>query len=239
MANATCANCEQAVADAPFCSNCGQRMQMVPLRFRDLAQAAWNSLSSFEGPVFTTIQGLLLEPGRVARRWIDGKRTRYVHPVKFLFLVSLIIALSYEPLMALRQSLHVAGSPMYTVGLEGISPMFSLFGIVLPIPFALLAALLSRLLGVQLRWVEWYVLGAYATGMGALLQLVFKVLALPLPATWSGWLALAEFALPIALLIYGASHLVAASRRWRAVLIAIIVPVAIWFSVASFVTLLS
>jgi len=228
MPTATCANCEQDVAVAVFCSQCGQRLQLVPLRFRDILKATWSSLTSFDGPVFATLKGLLLEPGRVARGWIDGKRTRYLHPVKFLFLVSLIIALSYEPLMAMRKSMEVTGSAVHTVGLEGIAPMFSLFGIVLPIPFAVLAAVFGRLLRVQLGWVEWYVLGAYATGMGALLQLVFKLCALPLPATWSDWLAAAEFGLPLALLIYGASHLAPAERRWRAVMVAVIVPAVLW-----------
>ena len=80
-------------------------------RFREIVAATWSSLSSLEGPAFRTMKGLLLEPGRVARRWIDGKRTVYLHPVKFLFLVSVIIALSYEPLMVWRHSMQVSGSP--------------------------------------------------------------------------------------------------------------------------------
>lgn len=236
---AICANCEQTVESAAFCPSCGQRTRLVPLRFREIVAATWSSLSSLEGPAFRTMKGLLLEPGHVARRWIGGKRTVYLHPVKFLFLVSLIIALSYEPLMVLRHSMQVAGSPMYTVGLEGISPMFSLFGIVLPVPFALLAAVLSRGARVELSWLEWYVLGAYATGMGALLQMVFKLLALPLPPAWNGWLAVAEFALPILLCVYGAGQLAAAERRWRAVAIAVVVPAVLWFAVAVCVTLIS
>lgn len=227
-----CPNCEAAVAPASFCSACGQRLGILPLRLRQIVAETWSNLSSFEGPTLRTMRGLTLGPGKVARAWIDGRRTHYLHPVKFLFVVSLIIALSYEPLMALRHSMQVAGSPIYTVGLEGISPIFSLFAIVLPLPFALVMTLLGRPLRLARPWLEWYVLGAYATGFGALLQLLFKVLALPLPPTWNGWLAVAEFALPMAIAAWGAYHLVARNRRWQAVLVATVTPTLLWCGTA-------
>ena len=233
----TCPNCEASVASSRFCCECGQRLAIPPLRLRQIVAETWSNLSSLEGPTLTTMRGLLTGPGRVARAWIDGRRTKFINPVKFLFLVSLIIALSYAPLMSFRQSLQVPGSALYTVGLEGISPMFSLFAIALPLPFALVATLLGRPLRIALPWLDWYVLGAYATGIGALLQLLLKVIALPLPPNWSGWLAVAEFALPVIMSAWGSFDLVARNRRWQAVLLAIVTPTLIWFGTALVVTL--
>ena len=210
----------QTEPDAPrFCSACGQRQQLTPLATREILATTLRNLSSFDGPVLRTLRDLLRGPGRVARAWIDGKRTSYIHPVSFLFVISLVIALSYEPLMDLRHSQHQPGTAIYTVGLEGIAPMFSLFGIALPLPVAWAIATLGRLAKLERPWLEWYVLGAYATGLGALLQLVFKLACLPLPTAWSGWLSLAEFLLPMMLLVWGAYHLVRPSRRWHAVVV--------------------
>ncbi|MFT4514606.1 MAG: hypothetical protein ACI89X_000700 [Planctomycetota bacterium] len=149
----------------------------------------------------------------------------------------MIIALSYEPLMAAREAVKVIGSPVYTVGLEGSSPVFNLFAIVLPIPLVLLMTALGRPMQLGLSWLEWYVLGAYATGMGALLQLTIKLIALKLPPTWSGWLAVAEFAPPIAITARGAYHLVARNRRWQAVLLALLTPPLASSAVAGIITL--
>lgn len=226
----TCPNCASPVASARFCIECGQRLVVTPLRLREIAATTWSNLSSLEGPTLVTVHGLLTKPGRVARAWIDGKRARYLHPVKFLFVVSVIIALSYEPLIGARKAMNVPGAPIYNVGLEGISPVFSLFAIVLPIPLALMMAALGRLMRLGLPWLEWYVLGAYATGMGALLQLTFKLIALPLPPTWNAWLWVAEFALPIAIFAWGAYHIVARNRRWHAALVALLTPTLLWLA---------
>tara|TARA_R110002096_G_scaffold4899_21_gene22916 strand:- start:4914 stop:5540 length:627 start_codon:yes stop_codon:yes gene_type:complete len=208
----------------------------MPLRFREIVAATWSSLSSLDGPVLGTIRGLLTGPGHVARAWIDGKRTRYLHPVKFLFVVSLIIALSYEPLLAARRAMQVTGAAIYTVGLEAYSPMFSLFGLVLPVVIALGITAIGRPFRLRLPWLDWYVLGAYATGMGALLQLTFKLISLPLPPGWGGWLAMAEFALPLALLVWGSYHLVARNRRWQAVLVALLTPTLGWLVIVAIET---
>ena len=226
----TCPNCESIrganwespVAPGRFCSECGQRLALAPLRLRELVATTWSNVSSLEGPILATVRCLLTGPGRTARAWIDGKRTRYLNPVKFLFVVSLIIALSYEPIMAARQAMQVPGSAIYTVGLEAHSPVFSLFGMLLPVVIAVAITAVGRLFRLGLPWLDWYVLGAYAIGMGALLQLTFKLVALPLPASWSGWLAVAEFALPVALLAWGSYHMVARNRRWQAVLVALL-----------------
>lgn len=215
---------ENSAAARRFCSVCGQRQQLTPLATREIVATTLRNLLSFDGPALRTLRDLLRGPGRVARAWIDGKRTIYIHPVSFLFVISLLIALSYEPLMELRRTMHESGTAFYTVGLEAISPMFSLFGIVLPLPIAWTIAALGRLAKLERPWLEWYVLGAYATGLGALLQLVFKVVYLPLPTSWSGWLSLAEFLLPLLLLAWGAYHLVRPSRRWHAVLVAATAP---------------
>jgi len=208
---------------AKFCSSCGQRLDVRPLRIREVAANAMQGVLSFDAPALRTVRDLACGPGRVARAWIDGRRTSYLHPVRFLFVVGVITLLTFEPLQQLRENHLPPGQALHTVGLDG-SPTFGLLAILVSLPVALTVAAVGRLLGVRRPWLEWYVLCTYACGLGALLQLAIKLLSLLLPPGWGDWLSLAELALPLLLLIWGARDLVERQLRWRAMLAAASAP---------------
>lgn len=216
MTRNPCPDCRAPAAAGRFCSQCGQRLELPRLAAREIVTTTAQSVLSFDGPVARTIRDLLRGPGRVARAWIDGRRTSYVHPVKFLFVIGVAMLLAHGPIQQLRQALQPTGSAMHSGGLVG-AEMFGLLVIVLSLPLALVIAGVGACFGVRQPWLEWYVLSAYCFGIGALLQLSLDLAAIPLPAAWGSWLSVVQSAVPLGLLTWGAYALVDRSRRWRAV----------------------
>jgi len=86
-----CRNCGSALAGA-YCSACGQPAHL----HRSLASLGHDILHGvfhFEGKVWHTIPELLLHPGRLTRRYIDGERAKFVSPMAlYLFTVFLMFA---------------------------------------------------------------------------------------------------------------------------------------------------
>ncbi len=86
-----CRNCGATVAGA-YCSACGQPAHL----HRSLVSLGHDILHGvfhFEGKVWRTIPELLLHPGRLTRRYIDGERAKFVSPMAlYLFTVFLMFA---------------------------------------------------------------------------------------------------------------------------------------------------
>jgi hypothetical protein len=88
---AMCRNCGQQ-RTTPFCPNCGQK---AAPRFiwRDLGKEGWERLRFFELKSVRTLTGLVTGPGRVARAYVMGRRTVYMHPIALLIaLVAILVA---------------------------------------------------------------------------------------------------------------------------------------------------
>ncbi|WP_420793206.1 DUF3667 domain-containing protein [Polaribacter ponticola] len=50
----------------------------------------FNGLFNFDAKFWNTIIPLLINPGKVSRDYIDGKRQRYTNPFRFYLTVSII-----------------------------------------------------------------------------------------------------------------------------------------------------
>lgn len=82
----SCANCS-APLDGEYCAACGQR------RFREsdrwighLLAEALGHLADLDGRFLRSLRALLLQPGRIARDWFDGRKVRWMSPLAlFLF----------------------------------------------------------------------------------------------------------------------------------------------------------
>ncbi len=89
--NATCRNCGAPLAGR-YCSSCGQAAHL----HRSMASLGHDLLHSvfhFDGKFFRTIPELVLYPGRLTRRYIDGERAKFVSPLAlYLFMVFLMYA---------------------------------------------------------------------------------------------------------------------------------------------------
>lgn len=96
-AQAICADCGAEVTGR-FCSNCGQAAH-VHRTLLHLGEELLHGVMHFDGRFWRTLPLLVLNPGRLTREWVQGRRTRYVSPLAmFLFtLFVMFFALSFMP----------------------------------------------------------------------------------------------------------------------------------------------
>jgi len=86
-----CRNCGSS-RDTPFCPRCGQK---AAKRFvwRDIAKESWDRLRFFELKSLKTLARLVTAPGTVARNYVLGRRTAYMHPLTLLVALVAVLVL--------------------------------------------------------------------------------------------------------------------------------------------------
>ncbi len=84
-----CLNCDAVLAGG-FCHVCGQRAH-VHKSLLHLGEEVLHGVLHFDAKGLRTLPMLVLHPGLLTRRYIDGHRTRFVSPLAlFLFMVFLL-----------------------------------------------------------------------------------------------------------------------------------------------------
>jgi predicted Fe-S protein YdhL (DUF1289 family) len=91
FAEPTCRNCGVAMTTA-YCGGCGQK---AARRFAwgDFRKETWDRLRVFELQSVRTLGRLVVAPGTVARDYVLGRRTTYMHPLKLLVATVAILVL--------------------------------------------------------------------------------------------------------------------------------------------------
>lgn len=85
----TCTDCGEPTSGR-FCSNCGQPTH-VHRSLLHLGEEMLHGVLHFDARIWRTLPLLAINPGRLTREWVQGKRTRYVSPLAmFLFSVFLM-----------------------------------------------------------------------------------------------------------------------------------------------------
>lgn len=92
-----CSDCG-AETSGNFCANCGQPTH-VHRSLLHLGEELMHGVMHFDARIWRTLPLLWLNPGRLTREWVEGRRTRYVSPLAmFLFtLFVMFFALSFMP----------------------------------------------------------------------------------------------------------------------------------------------
>lgn len=140
-----------------YCGSCGQP-RTGRLGFRDITSAALAEVASFDTAFLRTFIGLTRDPGRVAREYIEGRRARYMNPLKYAFFavtVYVVLAHLFDAPVGPPQEVAEGGALRDVV--VGVLPYLMLLAL---LPAAALQRLLFRSHGD--RWVECYVFGLYA-----------------------------------------------------------------------------
>jgi hypothetical protein len=93
----TCSDCG-AETSGNFCSNCGQPTH-VHRTLLHLGEELLHGVMHFDARIWRTLPLLWINPGRLTREWVEGRRSRYVSPLAmFLFTVFIMFfALSFAP----------------------------------------------------------------------------------------------------------------------------------------------
>jgi hypothetical protein len=86
---AACLNCG-AELHGHFCSACGQRVVPPYPTLTEMAGDAWEELSGYDGRFARTFRLLFRHPGRLTLEVLEGRRIRYISPVR-LYLVASVL----------------------------------------------------------------------------------------------------------------------------------------------------
>ena len=86
---ASCLNCHAPLA-GPFCSECGQRDVPPYPSVRELVVDAFSEFSGWDGRLATTVRGLITRPGRLTREFLEGRRARFISPLRLYLTASLV-----------------------------------------------------------------------------------------------------------------------------------------------------
>ncbi len=96
-----CKNCEAELnLTDHYCPNCGQKTA-DDLTMGVLFNRTIGDFFSVDARFFRSFIPLMLKPGVLARRYVDGKRLKYLHPAQFYLFISVIFFFLFS--MATRQ----------------------------------------------------------------------------------------------------------------------------------------
>jgi hypothetical protein len=84
-----CPNCSELLW-GQYCANCGQRARVRMITFWELLKDAGDLLASLDSRIWRTLGLLLFRPGRLTLDYLQGKRARFVPPVR-MFIASSIV----------------------------------------------------------------------------------------------------------------------------------------------------
>lgn len=85
----TCLNCNYVVENK-YCPNCGQENTETRQSFHYLFTHFIEDLTHYDGSFWKTIKALLFRPGRLTKEYLEGKRLKYVPPVKLYIFISFV-----------------------------------------------------------------------------------------------------------------------------------------------------
>ena len=84
-----CLNCGATLGGA-FCADCGQRAAPPHPTLRQLGGEAFSELSGWDGKVAETMRALLRAPGKLTVEFLEGRRARYISPLRLYLTCSVI-----------------------------------------------------------------------------------------------------------------------------------------------------
>lgn len=116
---AACLNCDEPFGERRprYCPACGQETNVKPPTLREFAQQFGGNYIAVEGALWRSLKLLLFKPGQLTREYLEGRRRRYVLPLRLYITVSVVA------LLVLRLNAHVdiktdAGGKLHSVTTE-------------------------------------------------------------------------------------------------------------------------
>lgn len=83
-----CPNCSRDL-DGRFCATCGQKVTALNPTFHDFLHDLTHELLHVDGKIFRSVRLLLTKPGFLTREYFEGRRARYVSPIRLYLIFSL------------------------------------------------------------------------------------------------------------------------------------------------------
>lgn len=108
-----CLNCGAALHGV-FCSTCGQRDIPPYPSVRELVVDAFWELSGWDGRFASTVRAVISKPGLLTRDFLEGRRARYLSPLRLYLMCSLV----YFLIAAAAPEVVVNGNKSLFIGVK-------------------------------------------------------------------------------------------------------------------------
>jgi hypothetical protein len=119
-----CPNCSTPLSRR-YCPQCGQKIGDINPTIHDLLHDVAHEFLHIDSKIFRTAKLLLLKPGFLTREYFNGRRVRYVSPIRIYLVFSLIYfaaaALIERPMFRSNENVEV-GALGAALGLENMTP---------------------------------------------------------------------------------------------------------------------
>jgi hypothetical protein len=98
-----CPNCGAAL-EGPFCAQCGQKASPLNPSFGEFLHDLSHELAHVDGKIVQSARFLLTRPGFLSREHFEGRRVRYVAPIRLYLIFSLayFAVTAFSPVSAMR-----------------------------------------------------------------------------------------------------------------------------------------
>ena len=107
-----CLNCGHLVEER-FCPHCGQENTKTRQPFYYLFTHFFEDFTHYDGQFWGTLKNLLIKPGKLTSTYLEGKRQKFVPPVKLYIFVSFITFFMFAlfPMLNINLDRKDAGNP--------------------------------------------------------------------------------------------------------------------------------
>ncbi|MEQ1856620.1 MAG: DUF3667 domain-containing protein [Longimicrobiales bacterium] len=89
VAERACLDCG-LVLTGRYCAACGQEDQPLDPSLGMVLRDAWQALTNLEGRAFQSMSRLFSRPGFLTREYLEGRRARWVSPIRLYLVVSVV-----------------------------------------------------------------------------------------------------------------------------------------------------
>ncbi len=97
-----CHNCHTILSlENNFCPHCGQENHDLKVPLGHLAFEVFEGFTHFDTKFYNTMRAIFLSPGKITKDFLEGRRGRYVPPVRLYFLISFVFFLGLDSAMDL------------------------------------------------------------------------------------------------------------------------------------------
>jgi hypothetical protein len=89
----TCLNCDAELV-GPYCARCGQKRPLIDLSLREFLHETTQEVTHWEGKVPATLKTLFTKPGLLTLDFLEGRRARWLPPLRLYLICSVAYFLS-------------------------------------------------------------------------------------------------------------------------------------------------
>lgn len=96
-----CLNCESTLHNSQnYCHNCGQKNHDLRISINHLFYEFIESLTHLDTKIVNTLKSIFLYPGQIILEYINGKRTKYVPPIRLYVFCSFLFFLGFHEFLS-------------------------------------------------------------------------------------------------------------------------------------------